>query len=797
MTDYNFETLNDMEFEELANDLISKKLDVFVERFKPGKDQGVDGRFFTHDGGEVIIQSKHYLKSGYDALLRHCKNTESDKVRKLNPTRYIFVCSTPLNRRQKRELSKVFSPFLLEQDIFSKENLNDLLKKFPDIEKNHYKLWLPSTNVLENLLNADIEFDIQNEIDAIKRTAEKYVKTLVHDKANKILSRDNCVVILGEPGVGKTSLARMLCYEYMSCENEYELVFIESDIKDANKKFKSEKYQIFYFDDFLGSNYLKLIEDNKDSRIAKFIDRVINDPYKKFVLTSRTTIFNQGCNVSEKLEHADFSSSKLCLNANDISPLDKARILYNHLYFAKDPDHEYYDYISKIFENERYFEVIRHKNYSPRIIELILNKKSLSSISSDKYWDYIINSLDFPDKVWEYHVKDQLNEHEQLVTWLVSLVRRVSEDSLKSAFLNITKLHNDIYNFRCSLKSLDGAIIKSENKGSKNIYFSLQNPSIRDYVVPTLLNNYKFLSDCIIELGGNFSSSTIPNKIECEKIRTLWCHIIEKIDLENITTNTFTLGITSLRRITYRKPKFYMWSSKLEIENYETNLTVKKFTRNFNLLIEWFYDNRDVSSLNYLDLINQIAVISSALNNIDSVDWKCLFNDLYKSNLDHNDLVDVSSLLSIIEDYSEIDDLLSDFSEEVSIYWSGEIDNKIDYEFDESVLYEGRYSVYTEGMDVNDIDEYETYSEVESYVSEIIEEVLNEYDVSLSIADEIVQNVDIDEYNERAINYLKDVISDDENPVIYKNKTKNKVLKKAIKQTNRKSEIDRIKDIFN
>ncbi|WP_216611463.1 hypothetical protein, partial [Vibrio crassostreae] len=163
------------------------------------------------------------------------------------------------------------------------------------------------------------------------------------------------------------------------------------------------------------------------------------------------------------------------------------------------------------------------------------------------------------------------------------------------------------------MKSLDGAIIKSENKGSKNIYFSLQNPSIRDYVVPTLLNNYKFLSDCIIELGGSFSSSTIPNKIECEKIRTLWCHIIEKIDLENITTNTFTLGITSLRRITYRKPKFYMWSSKLEIENYETNLTVKKFTRNFNLLIEWFYDNRDVSSLNYLDLINQIAVISSCL----------------------------------------------------------------------------------------------------------------------------------------------------------------------------------------
>ncbi|ENY6494675.1 TPA: hypothetical protein NJ512_004501 [Vibrio parahaemolyticus] len=797
MTDYNFETLNDMEFEELANDLISKKLDVFVERFKPGKDQGVDGRFFTPDGGEAIIQSKHYLKSGYDALLRHCKKTEADKVRKLNPTRYIFVCSIPLSRKQKKELSKVFSPFLLEQDIFSKENLNDLLKDFPDIEKNHYKLWLSSTNVLENLLNADIEFDTQNEIDAIKKTAEKYVKTSAHDKAKKILSRDNCVVILGEPGVGKTTLARMLCYEFMSCKDEYELVFIESDIKDANRKFKNGKYQIFYFDDFLGSNYLKLIEDNKDSRIAKFIDRVINDPYKKFILTSRSTIFNQGCNVSEKLERAEFSSSRLCLNANDISPLDKARILYNHLYFAKDPEHEYYDHISQIFENERYFEVIRHKNYSPRIIELILNKKSLSSISADKYWGYITDSLDFPEKVWNYHIKDQLNEYEKLVTWLVSLARRVSEESLRNAFVNITNLHDDIYDFRCSLKSLDGAIIKAETKLGKYIDFSLQNPSIRDYVIPTLLNNSELLSKLIIALGEHFSFSTIPNRMECEKIRTLWCHVIEKIDFKNINSNSFTLGVTSLRRITYRKPNFYMYASKREIGNYENNLTVKKYTRKFNLLVEWFYDNRDVNLPNYLDLINQIAVISSAVKNIDSIDWKCLLNGLYESHLDHDDLVEVSSLLSIIGDYSEIDDLLSDFSEEVNSYWSGEIDNRIDSDFDESVLYEGIYSVYTEGMDINDIDEDETYSEVESCIKEMVEEILNEYYVSLSIEDEIVQNVDIDEYNERAIDYLKDEIQSNEKPVTYKKKPKIGKLKKTIKITNKKAEVEKITDIFN
>ncbi|MEZ9293651.1 hypothetical protein AB4150_05935 [Vibrio cyclitrophicus] len=797
MADYNFETLNDMEFEELANDLISKKLDTFVERFKPGKDQGVDGRFFTPDGGEVVIQSKHYLKSGYGALLRHCKNTEADKVRKLNPVRYIFICSIPLSRNQKTELSKVFSPFLRKQDIFSKENLNDLLKGFPDIEKNHYKLWLSSTNVLENLLNADIEFDTQNEIDAIKKTSEKYVKTSAHDKAKKILNRDNCVVILGEPGIGKTTLARMLCYEYMSCKDRYELVFVESDIKDANRMFKKDKYQIFYFDDFLGSNYLKLIEDNKDSRIAKFIDRVISDPYKKFILTSRTTIFNQGCNASEKFQRAEFSSSRICINANDISSLDKARILYNHLYFAKDPAHEYYDHISQIFENKRYFEVIRHENYSPRIIELILNKKSLSSITAEKYWEYIMDSLDFPENVWNYHIKDQLNEHEKVVTWLVSLTRRISEPSLKSAFINVTKLYDDIYNFRYSLKSLDGAIIKTETKPGECIEFSLQNPSIRDYVIPTLLNNVELLSKLIISIDEHFSFTSIPTDIKCDKIKSLWCSVIEKIDYENINNNNFNLGITSLVRITYRKPRFYSYASKNEKNNYTENFTVKKFIREFNFLVEWFYDNRNVNSPNYLDLLSQIAVVSSAINNIDSINWKHLLNGTYNSHLDHDDLVEVSSLLSIIDDYSEIDDLLSDFSEEVNDYWSGEIDSKIDYDFDESILCEGSYSIYTEGMVPDDIDENEVNSQVEDCIKEMIEEILNEYYVSLSIEDDIIQNVDINEYSGRAIAYLKDELKDIDEPVIHIQKTVVGKPKNNKSTTIKKTEVDKINDIFN
>lgn len=53
MTDYSFDTLNDSDFEEFVNDLLSTKLKCRIERFKKGRDRGVDGRYFHVDGSNM------------------------------------------------------------------------------------------------------------------------------------------------------------------------------------------------------------------------------------------------------------------------------------------------------------------------------------------------------------------------------------------------------------------------------------------------------------------------------------------------------------------------------------------------------------------------------------------------------------------------------------------------------------------------------------------------------------------------------------------------------------------------
>jgi len=159
MNDYDFSVLNDKEFENLSIDLISSDRGKRFERFKAGRDRGIDGRYYGTDRKEEIIQCKHYIKTGYNGLIYSLKKHEADKVRLLNPNRYIFVTSLPLSASNKIEIKEIFKPYIKkDNDIYGQEDLNDLLKSNPNIEENHYKLWISSTTVLKRIFINALNF---------------------------------------------------------------------------------------------------------------------------------------------------------------------------------------------------------------------------------------------------------------------------------------------------------------------------------------------------------------------------------------------------------------------------------------------------------------------------------------------------------------------------------------------------------------------------------------------------------------------------------------------------------------
>lgn len=497
MSNYNFKTLNDKEFEILIRDLLSAEMEVEFQNFKSGRDKGIDLRYSSTKDNSIIVQVKHYANSSFAQLKFQLKNSELPKIKKLKPERYIVATSLELNPAETEEIKKILSPFVKSiNDIYWNQRVNSLLKKFKDIERNNFKLWFSSSSVLTNILHnssylkaAYLKTELENKI-------SHYVKTQFHDKATEILNSQKVLLVTGAPGVGKTTLAQMIILDFI--KEGYEHLVIEDKIKEAENLMSPDenKKQIIYFDDFLGSNIYEILNPrNNENSLVKFINRVRASPNKYLILTTRTTILNQALSAYEKLRYRKLhEDSAFEIYLNNYSLFQKAEILYNHIYFGN-LDEEYRNYI---FHDKNYFKIIEHDNYNPRLIEFFTNKIHLNKITSDNYINFIIKNLDNPEEIWRNSYENQIdNEERFLLNSLFTLRGEININRLELVFNS--RINNEVANFgyevkndsfNKSLKNLEGSYLKtSYDAKNQTTIISFVNPSVSDFLFNYLKNS--------------------------------------------------------------------------------------------------------------------------------------------------------------------------------------------------------------------------------------------------------------------------------------------------------------------
>ena len=499
MADYTFETLNDKEFEYLANDLFEHFSGEFVERFKPGKDAGIDGRFYI-DGCASIIQSKHWLKSGVSKLLKEFEKNEVIKVKKINPEKYVVFTSLPLSPSDKDKIKDIFDPYIKSTtDIFGKDDINKLLDLFPDVERNHNKLWLSSTNVLEIILHR-AQFNRSGYIvEQALDEKQYYVVTSNHCNALDHLEQKHAIIITGEPGVGKTTLAEQICLNYVA--DGYDFISLSDSIDEAYDLICKSKKQIFYFDDFLGSNYLMALRNNEDSKIVRFIKIIRGSEYSRFVLTSRTSIFNQGKVLGNNFISSNISRNEYELKADMLSYVEKAKILYNRIWHSDLP----VKYCESILKDKKYHTIIKHSNYNPRLIEYLTDPFKIENVDSSRYWDHITNVLCNPRDVWHHPFVTQLDDISRAVVLLVVFKgNEIFSDELEfafarySSFVSLESKSNLALNLDNTLKILVKSFLNKYFDHGE-ILFKIQNPSIADYVL-NYVKDEKILVDIVTSL---------------------------------------------------------------------------------------------------------------------------------------------------------------------------------------------------------------------------------------------------------------------------------------------------------
>lgn len=740
MTDYNFTTLNDKEFEDITLELISRERNKKYQRFKQGRDGGIDGIYFEDCNKEEIVQCKHFLNSGYSQLKSKLKKEEVDKVKKLNPKKYIFITSLSLTKANVDEIFNIFAPFIKsKKDIYYQEKLNDILKDNKDIEERYYKLWLSSTTILKRILNNAIENRSEFILEEIEEKAKYYVVTDNHNNAIKKLEDSHIIIIAGEAGIGKTTLAESLCLYYT--KQGFKFYDIENSIKEADDRYDRDENQIFYFDDFLGATYLNAIQNKSDSYIVKFINRIKRDKKKRFILTSRTNIFNQGILLSSKFKDENIESEEFIIKINSLNEFDKAKILYNHLYFS-DLD---YEFKNEFYIDKRYKEVIKHKNFNPRLINFITDSKKIRSknVEIKKFWNYIKEKLNNPHDVWEDSFDEGIDEFGRILVLLTVLNgNRIEEETLRTSYnkyiklIGLTPSSHQSVDFDSVVKKVVRYFLNRNENALNKFYYTLFNPSVADFI----LNRYSKE----IEKLKLYYHSLENDKALRELINLRNNNLISK-KAYIVILNYLLNKSTSEKNTDYL---IYLYSCANEVD---LEINKKLLKNSLQALINGH------TSIKYFEEFSELLYLFE-INDFDFSDFDFISNFIFYAN---KDLDEINKLIKLYNYVSVDDSIITDeLNELVTEYIKEELESEgnsiyeYDVQFEESFNEDGYFEVI-EGEVENIIED--KLSKLNSYIEYYDGYYIDEEDIKESIyIEDIKERLSSDYTSEKIGDYVRD-----------------------------------------
>jgi hypothetical protein len=482
MPEYSFATLSPLDFEFLVRDLLQKHLNCYLESFKSGKDGGIDLRHSKAHGQPWIIQCKRYVETSFSKLETEIKK-EVFKLKKINPGRYILCTSLPLLPQQKIKLKNLLSPFCHStDDIFGNQDLNNLLGQWQEVERKHFKLWLCSEAILQKVLKSEVFNRTALSVEEIQQRISMFVPTDAVERARSCLDQKGYCLIVGIPGIGKTTTAEILLSLHI--EEGWEPVFVNNAAQGI-EILRKEGRQVVYYDDFLGQTSLdeKLGKNEEDdiSRLVKYCSK--RPKQKRFLLTTREYLLERAIHVHEKLKRSDLSLSKCTIKLEDYTKQIRANILINHLFFFG-VNRSICKYM---VEDGIARRIVDHPNFNPRVIQQMCERYLTRNYTSRTFSQDFIGFLDDPRSIWESAYDSQLSDDaKELLVTFASLGEMTDQETLKRAFQAFSQsgMNPLVFEsrFKKAIRELDGSFLSSrQNYFDGKITLQFHNPSVKDF----------------------------------------------------------------------------------------------------------------------------------------------------------------------------------------------------------------------------------------------------------------------------------------------------------------------------
>lgn len=487
-----FDDLSDLDFEELIADLATAEYSLRFRAGPRGQDAGIDVLAIDDEDRKHVIQCKHFkdssnskLRTAAKAEARALANSEAEYAS------YRFATSRRLTHRFRSELAEILSPWVGSvDDVLGESDLISLLRKHPNVEGAHVKLWLAGIGPLKALLNAAAFERSAALLEETRSALPRYVQTTAFAEARDILREEGVCVIAGTAGVGKTTLARMLMLDGME-EGFTPYEISPGGLKDAWSLLALDEKQVFYFDDFLGQTALHESRHH-DADLLRLMRKIAQDPQRRFVLATREYILRQAKLLSESLDREADDSQNFLLTIDHYSRQEKARIFYNHVYFSDQVDE-----IARqsLLADRSYLAIIDHPNYNPRLIEWItgFSGHALTDREKQHYGDYCLRVLKSPEMLWAHAFDQGLDDAQRaLLVAMLGLPRRVVDEDLERCFeaaCAARGLATTERRYARSLGALDDSFVSSEADILGHLSIGFINPSLVDFLRQYLIGS--------------------------------------------------------------------------------------------------------------------------------------------------------------------------------------------------------------------------------------------------------------------------------------------------------------------
>ena len=718
------------DFENFAIEIVKEKFkNSSLHGFKEGKDDGIDG-IDDVDSPSLIIQAKRWQATKNHATAVKLLKKEIDKIALTKEKygwkadfNYVIVTSmglSPAGLKEIRDYADKIIPNAIPTDdyiIFS-STLTTLSQQeeYRDIFINYGLLEKDISNILRSERLKWVEAESQDYFSDFD--SEYFVETPFLGEAYHILQREHIVLIQGPAGIGKTTTCSMLGNLFLN-NNENTFDIIVRRVEDINEVLKlyngnyrcNENRNLFVvFDDFLGRNKFdvgeRILQD-----IRKLYSASTNTNNLFICLNSRTQILQDATLMNsefQKLIDEKFTEKRrFIIDLDKYSDIDKAyifrKVFERKLHYLEGGDKiEFVEKYNSLIGRD-WKIIIRHRNYFPRLVELIArNFKE----SKKNFYDYVVYYLNHPIQLYNSLFCNLEDEEKFLLFSLLQFdAYPVEEEWLINSLYTLGL--NPTFDFKKSLRKLDGSWLtftkESFDDKSKVDFF---NPSIIDFLndklkeYPKITEKITQNSIYLHQLCKGCNSYGLSNLNNSQTL--FFTRLLD--DWENFKDKDDFIGEKILAIIYLNKFSKFKDNFLELLRIYDGRNNLRSFRNGWNNIIDqiYFSDNKAIKRM-FLTILDDKRAVDKLINSPD-LDSEELDDMLYTIN----NIIDEVSIEDEDYQYASLKDMYC-----YTIFRQKKIELLQDY-------LDSRDTVEEDDVDFNGFD---LHLEVEGQISEFKEKL--------------------------------------------------------------------------